>query len=168
MTLNNRLAILLTALVAILFIVTKAIAAECEDTYYYVSLDYEKDYKAERVRSFQLAVGNAFIYDVIFLPSSWVYDITCYKGSCRETSVITATAKSDKHTLKVKDFNKFVIIRQPNNKSEQTIFITLSIIYMTKEGGVNTYDAGRDPIKYNDFTLQKIDKCLTRDSRIHY
>ncbi|WP_420264693.1 hypothetical protein [Candidatus Magnetominusculus dajiuhuensis] len=159
MTITNRLAILLTVSAVTLFAVN-GIATECKDTYYYVFYNHGQHYKTDRVRAFELTIRYAYIYDKPFLPSSWVYDITDYDNSWGVASVMTAAAKSDKDIIKYKDFKKLVIIRQPKNKSDDKIRVNMRAIYMKKEGGIGIGFPVLN-IDNEDFTLKKINKCLT-------
>lgn len=165
---RNRRAILLIVSAVMLFVVTDiTFAVECEDTYYYVLLRYDQNYKNKRVRAFQLSIRHAYIYDNLFLPSSWVYDITDCEGSCGEYSIMTASAKSDKYSIGYEDINKLVIIRQPINKSADKISVGMTVIYMKKEGGIGMSFAALDNVDNEDFTLTKINKCLPIKQQRH-
>ncbi|MEO5359745.1 MAG: hypothetical protein H7843_04785 [Nitrospirota bacterium] len=168
LSISNTFAILMMLLAVILFAVTDvAHAAKCEDTYYYVSLVYDSNFKSKRVRAIRFSVNNAYIYDLPFLPSSWVYDSYSCETSCGPKSAMTAAAKSDKHPITYKDFKRFVIIRQPKNKSDNKILIGMSVIYMKKEGGIGTYITKLDNLDNEGFTLEKINKCLPKKPRRH-
>ncbi|MBF0457441.1 MAG: hypothetical protein HQK99_06060 [Nitrospirae bacterium] len=161
LSIRNRPAALLIVSAVMLFVVTDvAVAVKCENTYYYASFSYSKKYyKTKKIRAFDISVSYAYIYDLPKLPSSWVYVIDNDSGSDRDITHITAMAKSDKHSIRVKDLNKFVILRQPKDKSEYNILIGLNLIYLKKEGGSGTTAASLDTF-HNDLTIEKINKCL--------
>ncbi|MBF0459351.1 MAG: hypothetical protein HQK99_15785 [Nitrospirae bacterium] len=159
---RNKLAILLTVSAVMLFAVA-AHAAECEDTYYYASFDYEYYFTTQRVIAFDLTVFDAYIYDLPKLPSSWVRVI----DSERDITHLTAAAKSDKHAIGFKDLKKFIILKQPNDMSGKKIAIIFSFIYMKKEGGIGTLDAMLDNLNAFDLTVEKINKCLPKKPRRH-
>ncbi|MBF0556094.1 MAG: hypothetical protein HQK96_16335 [Nitrospirae bacterium] len=123
MTLNikNKRSLLLIA--AALFIVVSVtgvgVTAECEYRYYYVSLDYGKDYNNERIRIMEMIVFDAYIYDLPNLPASWVYDIINHDDPDGLVSFMSAAAKSDNHTIGYKDLENIVILKQPKSKSDK-------------------------------------------------
>ncbi|MEO5360173.1 MAG: hypothetical protein H7843_06950 [Nitrospirota bacterium] len=171
MTLNirNRIAGLLIVLAVMLFVVTDvAIAAKCEDSYYYASYNYnEKHYKTVKFLAFDMYVFDAQIYDIPKMPSSWVYVIDNNSYYDRGITHITAAAKSDKHTIGFKDLQNFVILRQPKDISEEEITIIFNFIYVKKEGGIGTNSAMLDRLDNHQLTVEKIDKCLPKKLRRH-
>ncbi|MEO5361915.1 MAG: hypothetical protein H7843_15980 [Nitrospirota bacterium] len=168
MILNNddKLLILITVLsVTLLITVCAGVAAECEYQYYYVSIKNRDNYKTRVVRIMDMIVFDAYIYDLPTLPSSWVYDLSNNQYSDGTISYLSAAAKSDKHTIKYQDLENFIILRQPKNKSEENkIHIKLTILDMTEKTStiVKLFDTNED-----DFTVQKIDKCLPEKPRRH-
>ncbi|KWT92680.1 hypothetical protein [Candidatus Magnetominusculus xianensis] len=163
LNIRNRLAVLLIVSAVMLF-ANAAVAAECKDTYYYASYGYSPHYLTRRIRAFDLSVSNAYIYDLPKLPSSWVYVLDINEV---DVTNITAAAKSDKHAIRYKDFEKFIILRQPKYMSGKNIMIGFSLIYMKKEGGIDTEVDVLDPIHYSAITLEKIDKCLPKKPLRH-
>ncbi|MEO5359742.1 MAG: hypothetical protein H7843_04770 [Nitrospirota bacterium] len=160
-----RTAVLLIVSVMMLFAnADVTVAAECKDTYYYASYGYSPHYLTRRIRAFDLSVSNAYIYDLPKLPSSWVYVLDINEV---DVTNITATAKSDKHAIRYKDFEKFIILRQPKYMSGKNIMIGFSLIYMKKEGGIDIEVDVLDPIHYSAITLEKIDKCLPKKPLRH-
>ncbi len=166
LSISDSLAILMMVSAVMMFAITDvAHAAKCEDTYYYASFFYRNDYKTQRVRAFDMTVFDAYIYDFPKLPSSWVYVID--SNSDRRITHVTATAKSDKHTIRVKDLNKFVILRQPEDLSGEKISIIFNVIYMKKEGGIGTETGMLDNLNYPDLDVEKINKCLPKKPLKH-
>ncbi len=170
MTLNikNKRSLLLIAAVALFIVVSftgVGVTAGCEYRYYYVSLDYGKDYNNERIRIMEMIVFDAYIYDLPNLPASWVYDIINYDDPDGLVSFMSAAAKSDNHTIEYKDLEDFVILRQPKNKSgKDDIHIKLTILEMMgKESTIIKHYDTDD----KDFTVQKIDKCLPEKPKKH-
>lgn len=157
LNIRYRLAVLLMISVVMPFAITYA-AAECDDTYYYVSFDYKYYFTTQKVRAFDLTVFRAYIYDLPKLPPSWV----CISDSDGDITHMTAAAKSDKHAIGFKDLEKFVILRQPKDMSAEKISIILSFIYMKKDGGIGTHDAMLDNLNAFDLDVEKINKCLPK------
>ncbi|MCG6552454.1 MAG: hypothetical protein L7F77_09010 [Candidatus Magnetominusculus sp. LBB02] len=160
----NRFTFLLIVSAVMLAAVTD-VAAKCEDTYYYASFHYRLYHKTYRVRAFDMTVDNAYIYDFPKLPSSWIYVFD--SDSDRDTTHVTATAKSDKHTIRAKDLEKFVIFRQPKDIAGEKISIIFNVIYMKKEGGIGTDIGMLDNFNDPDFDVEKINKCLPKKPRRH-
>ncbi|MEO5361615.1 MAG: hypothetical protein H7843_14420 [Nitrospirota bacterium] len=155
LTIRNKLTISAVVLCIVAGIPFVAFTDECGYTYYYVSKNNRENYKTERIRIIEMSVNDAYIYDLPSLPSSWVYDISNSEDSVGISSSMTAAAKSDNHTIKFKDLDNFIILGRPKSKDDR-IRIWLTIVYMTKKAGtsVRVYDTD------DEFTIQKIDKCL--------
>ncbi|KWT91013.1 hypothetical protein [Candidatus Magnetominusculus xianensis] len=153
---RNKLAVSAVVILLVAGITCTGFADECEYTYYYISKANRKNYETERVRIIEMSVNDAYIYDLPSLPSSWVYDISNSEDSVGISSSMTATSKSDNHTIKFKDLENFVILRRPKSKDGR-IRIWLTIVYMTKRSGTSVMVYYSDD---NEVTVQKIDKCL--------
>lgn len=159
---RNILAVMLTVSALLLFAVA-AIAAECEYTYYYVSLDDARYYPTRRLRAFDMHVSGADIYDLPKLPSSWVYIIDKKDGYI---TYMTAVAKTDKDAIRFKDIGNFIIISQSNDLSEEDISISVSFVYMTNNGDSGTTCAVYEHfIDATDLNIEKINKCLPKKPR---
>lgn len=106
----------------------------------------------------EMRVFDSQIYDLPKLPSSWVYEISNNYASDGIVAFMHAAAKSDNHTIKYKDLDNFLILRQPKNKhAEEKIYMRLIILYIDKEGGTFTNIFEADD---NAFIVNRIDKCL--------
>ncbi|MEO5359807.1 MAG: hypothetical protein H7843_05095 [Nitrospirota bacterium] len=160
---RNRLAVLLTVPVVLLF-ATAAVAAECEYTYYYASLDDASRHPTQRLRAFEMSVSDAYIYDLPKLPSSWIYIIDKKDGYITD---MTAVAKSDKDAIRFKDIENFIILKQSKDLSEDDIYIRFNFVYMTEKGVSGAKSAALIRFDAFDFTLKKINKCLPKKPRRH-
>ncbi|MEO5361952.1 MAG: hypothetical protein H7843_16180 [Nitrospirota bacterium] len=163
---NILMILLIQASVLCVNITDTCIAQECEYRYYYVSLDYYKGDADIGIRVMEMWVSDAYIYDLPKLPSSWVYNITTNAGDPeRIVSYMSAAAKSDNHTIKYKDLENFLIIRQHKSRAEkEKITMSLIILYINEKGTtsretVEPYD--------NGFTVKRIDKCLPEKPQRH-
>lgn len=110
-------------------------------------------------------VSDAYIYDLPKLPPSWAYATSFNKAPDRLISFMSATAKSDNHTIEYKDLENFLILRQPKNKPEEDkIYMQLIILYIGKEGGtgIDIEEADDDA-----FTVKRIDECLPEKPKKH-
>ncbi|MEO5359748.1 MAG: hypothetical protein H7843_04800 [Nitrospirota bacterium] len=154
---DNKLVILVTLLVVT--VTGVAVAADCEYIYFYASIKNRENYKTEQVRGMIMTVYNASIYDLPNLPSSWVYKITKTKYYDRMISHLSAVAKSDKHIIKYRDLENFVILRQPKTDK---IHIKLTVLEMTEKTTTRV-----KAFETEDFTVQMIDKCLPKKQRRH-
>ncbi|MEO5361694.1 MAG: hypothetical protein H7843_14825 [Nitrospirota bacterium] len=158
---RNRLAVLMTVLVLLLFSVAD-IAAECKYTYYYASLDYASNYPTRRLRAFDMRVSGADIYDLPKLPSSWVYIID---DNDEYATKVTAVARSDKDGIRFKDIANFIILKQSKDLSEDDIYIRFNFVYMTEKGDSGAKSAALIRFEAFDLEVEKINKCLPKKPR---
>lgn len=171
---RNKLLVFLTVTSSLFITINVSCAgdaAQCKYRYYYISQRFNDEFKksetytTKSIRIMDIWVSEAYIYDPPILPSSWVYDITTLDRPDDIVSFMSAAAKSDKDTISYKDLENFLIIKQPANKPvKDKIYMKLIILSIGKEGGTFLDNAEVD---YEEYTLQKIDKCLPEKSRRH-